>query len=286
MKSKAISFTPEVLKAKLRALEEYGHCQYRAARYDTPPQFATGDMLHFVEIRDIVGYVGLYGAGDDGGIYRMDGARPRKLSPANTGSGYKSITFCKNGIRKTGSVHRLVCEAFYGPCPSWASEVRHLDGDATNNDPCNLDWGTQQQNWGDKRALGHSIHSNHHAAILGPGDVAMIRSSREPATVLARRLGVSDTAVRSVRQGKTWRSPPPADPPNMSRHARHFLEVVDVRAERVVDISEKDALLEGIERQSGEWAIASYFALYDSIYGHGAHARDWCWVYTLKRATP
>lgn len=68
--------------------------------------------------------------------------------------------------------------------------------------------------------------------------------------------------------------------------ARHFLEVVEVRTERVADISEQDALLEGIDRKSGEWAIASYFALYDSIYGAGAHARDWCWVYTLKRATP
>jgi hypothetical protein len=91
--------------------------------------------------------------------------------------------------------------------------------------------------------------------------------------------------------------------------ARHFLEVVEVRAERVTETSEEDALLEGICSATfipddgfppsigymlgkddkttplHPTAAGAYFALYDSIYGDGAHSRDWCWVYTLKRAT-
>lgn len=74
--------------------------------------------------------------------------------------------------------------------------------------------------------------------------------------------------------------------------ARHFLEVVGVRAERVTEISADDAVLEGINPSEAaglggdESLRQAYFALYDSIYGHGATARDWCWVYTLKRAKP
>lgn len=79
--------------------------------------------------------------------------------------------------------------------------------------------------------------------------------------------------------------------------ARHFLEVVEVRAERVVEISEQDALLDGIQRFGSEWTfnggswlertpVGAFLALYDSIYGAGAHAWNWCWVYTLKRTEP
>lgn len=67
--------------------------------------------------------------------------------------------------------------------------------------------------------------------------------------------------------------------------ARHFLEVVDVRAEMVKDISAHDARLEGVGGTE-ERLQTSYFALYDSIYGAGAHAKDWCWVYTLRKAPP
>lgn len=49
--------------------------------------------------------------------------------------------------REYGNVkmHRLVCEAFHGPCPS-GMETLHLDDDGLNNRPENLCWGTRKDN--------------------------------------------------------------------------------------------------------------------------------------------
>lgn len=50
--------------------------------------------------------------------------------------------------RKFGNmkIHRLVCEAFYGPAPFEGAVVIHIDEDATNNKIENLRWGTQKEN--------------------------------------------------------------------------------------------------------------------------------------------
>lgn len=43
-------------------------------------------------------------------------------------------------------IHRLVCEAFYGPPPNEKSVVIHIDENALNNKSSNLKWGTQKEN--------------------------------------------------------------------------------------------------------------------------------------------
>jgi len=55
--------------------------------------------------------------------------------------------------------HALVAEAFLGPRPA-SFEVRHLDGDKTNNAVSNLRYGTKSENELDKRR-----HGTHHNAI-------------------------------------------------------------------------------------------------------------------------
>lgn len=49
--------------------------------------------------------------------------------------------------RKLGNlkVHRLVCEAFHGPCPP-GMETMHRDENGLNNRPENLEWGTRKDN--------------------------------------------------------------------------------------------------------------------------------------------
>ena len=46
---------------------------------------------------------------------------------------------------KTRKVHRLVCEAFNGPCPE-GLVCMHLDENSANNVPTNLQWGTPKDN--------------------------------------------------------------------------------------------------------------------------------------------
>ena len=66
------------------------------------------------------------------------------ISRSKTGARhiYRNIFNRKLGNLK---VHRLVCEAFHGPCPP-GMEVLHLDENGLNNRPENLRWGTRKEN--------------------------------------------------------------------------------------------------------------------------------------------
>ena len=73
--------------------------------------------------------------------------------------------------------------------------------------------------------------------------------------------------------------------------ARIWLEVTDVRVERLQEITEEDAVKEGVKAYgpnncSGTSARIAFAQLWDSIYqkqGHGWEVNDWVWVYGLKR---
>ena len=67
--------------------------------------------------------------------------------------------------------------------------------------------------------------------------------------------------------------------------ARLFLEITDVRVERVRDISEEDAIAEGMKSlgfTEGNPHKALYAQLYESIYGPDSWEKDWVWVYKFK----
>lgn len=67
--------------------------------------------------------------------------------------------------------------------------------------------------------------------------------------------------------------------------ARLFLEVVNVRVERVQCITEEDARAEGCI-EFGLTARDAFIELWDSIYakkGYGWDANPWVWVYDFKR---
>ena len=68
-------------------------------------------------------------------------------------NGYVRVSLCKDGRMRHKFVHRLVLEAFVGPCQP-GLECRHMDGDRTNNKLTNLKWGTRLENNQDRRRHG------------------------------------------------------------------------------------------------------------------------------------
>lgn len=77
---------------------------------------------------------------------RLYQPKPTLGTVARSSSGavrvYRNIYNRKLGNLK---VHRLVCEAFHGPCPT-GLETLHLDENGLNNRPENLRWGTHKEN--------------------------------------------------------------------------------------------------------------------------------------------
>jgi hypothetical protein len=56
-----------------------------------------------------------------------------------------------NGKRITKTIHKMICTTFHGQPPTPKHQVRHLNGNKQDNRPDNLTWGTQEENWVDRR---------------------------------------------------------------------------------------------------------------------------------------
>lgn len=278
------------------------------------PYGAPGDRLwvrHAADIfpvyfKPIPGWEGLYAAGTDGVIYRMDRAEPEPLAGSPNSKGYLTVSLSR-GQWETHAVHKLVCESFYGPAPFGGAQVRHMDGDQSNNRPENLDWGSQVDNWLDRKAHGGGMGEAHHASKLTRADVEAIRSSSLSQRALAKQYGVSQSTISDARKAKTWAEHAPAarnlpafkmwrPSIHMPRWAsRLLLDVTSVRVERLQAITEEDARAEGVEPVNGHPVRGAVFGCGPShregfaqkwidIYGAESWAASpWVWVVGFKR---
>ena len=119
--------------------------------------------------KDIPGYDGFYQVSDHGDVksiprdlfkirlgketrYRVKGCG-LKQDPSRV---YLHVKLQRGGQCASKSVHRLVLEAFIGPCPD-GHEACHKNGDPRNNRLGNLYWGTASQNKQD--SIRHGTHA-------------------------------------------------------------------------------------------------------------------------------
>ena len=110
----------------------------------------------------IPGMNGRYDVSDHGNIRSWVSTRvptPHLLTPIVRSRGHLAVKIAPEaGARaKHMLIHRLVLLAFVGPPPFEGSEVRHLDGDPTNNAIANITYGTRSENEMDKRQ--HGTHN-------------------------------------------------------------------------------------------------------------------------------
>lgn len=126
-----------------------------------------------------------------------------------------------------------------------------------------------------------------------------------PDGTILYRADVSDEHLREEREArclapelaKAYNERRWCSPIHMPRkHARLFLEIEAIRVERVQEISEQDALAEGVEPFEGQdgcpprtWVrnspvIDRFARLWDDTNGKGAWDRnDWVWVIQFKQ---
>jgi hypothetical protein len=100
----------------------------------------------------------------------------------------------------------MVAEAWLGEAPEGV-QVRHLDGDASNNRPENLAYGTTADNVQDRHRHGrYYVGEKHHLAVLRETDVLSIFNNTNglSAAMLAVSFGVSESTVYAIRNGHRW----------------------------------------------------------------------------------
>jgi hypothetical protein len=119
-------------------------------------------------------------------------------------AGYARVPLNRDGRQIKESVHRLVLDAFVGPCPS-GHESAHANGDRSDNRLANLRWATHEENCKDKFAHGtQPVGELCRVAILTASDVRDIRKATGPSHVIAAKYGVSSSAIRKILNGKNW----------------------------------------------------------------------------------
>jgi hypothetical protein len=164
--------------------------------------------------RPVVGFETSYEVSDAGrvrGLARLDSiGRPlpaRLMKISVNADGYLVVNLCKGGKAKLNYVHRLLLEAFVGPCPA-GMEGLHGDDDKSNCTLTNLRWGTRFENCADKVVNDkHTRGESNGRSMLTLKDVQTIRKkltrSVRPETI-AREYGVSAGAIYDIKAGRTW----------------------------------------------------------------------------------
>ena len=113
---------------------------------------------------------------------------------------YQRVHLCKDGKARYLLVHRLVLEAFVGPCPP-GYQCLHLDNNPRNNRLDNLKWGTPKENHSTIDRTGEKNGK----AKLTLADVKYIRAYTGPLKDLVTQFNVSYKHLTNIRSNITWK---------------------------------------------------------------------------------
>lgn len=153
-----------------------------------------------------------YFATNTGEVITLSGWRGREIQAVSTVmSGvkrYPAVRVMVDGRRRTFNAHVLIAEAFHGPRPD-GMQVRHLDGDPTNNRPDNLRWGTAKENSADRIAHGRqSTIASISNAKLTAQQVREIRArfaAGETHHQLAVEFDLSPNYIHRIARRESWK---------------------------------------------------------------------------------
>jgi hypothetical protein len=164
---------------------------------------------------DIEGYGGVYQVSNLGRVRSHCGPKwgtrsrkPRVLKPGHDGNYLAVNLMFGTGYRRM-RIHRLVSAAFIGSCPP-GQEVRHLDGNPSNNQASNLAYGTRLMNMQD--AIEHGTirrGEDKSQAKLTDAAVRKIRAiyaaGGRSHRSLAAEFGVTHALIQKVIDRRAWK---------------------------------------------------------------------------------
>jgi hypothetical protein len=171
----------------------------------------------------IPGFEGLYEVSDHGRVRSLDRVTGvlnrwgtitqrkfagRVLQPETNHArgGYRYVNLYVDGAQHLRRVAVLVAAAFLGPRPD-GQEVRHLNGQPTDDRKANLAYGTRKENAADREAHGTALRGEiHPSSVLKKSDVERIRGlrGRLAQRAIATQFGISQQHVSNLQTKKRW----------------------------------------------------------------------------------
>lgn len=112
-----------------------------------------------------------------------------------------------NKIKYEKMIHRLILEAFIGPCPE-GMEACHNDGNCRNNELSNLRWDTPESNIQDK--IKHGVCKGERSSFhkLKEWQVREIKEKLKKGGVyqhdIAKEYGVKKACISDIKLRKHW----------------------------------------------------------------------------------
>jgi hypothetical protein len=134
--------------------------------------------------------------------------RGRMLRQCDDGAGYLCVSLKRDGKQKHCRVHALVARAFWGRSPG--QQVRHLDGEQSNNSFDNLCWGSSRENAADKKRHGTLPAGDRcHFTKYNGADferISDLRRAGKSQAAIAAHLGIGQSHVSRVLRGAARRN--------------------------------------------------------------------------------
>lgn len=137
------------------------------------------------------------------------GAEWHRLNSHNGKAGYRNLAIRsdRDRWRRNYQLHRLILEAFVGPCPD-GMEGCHNDGDPENNAISNLRWDTPFNNTADKNRHGTMLKGSQCCvAKINEDDVREMRRLRDtglPIQKIADKFCMTRWNAARICSRRTW----------------------------------------------------------------------------------
>jgi hypothetical protein len=161
--------------------------------------------------KDIPGYEGVYMISSVGRVKRLSGFRCKKdriLKVNQNTGGYSFIELCKDRIKKTYRINRLVLMAFDRMPKDGEVACHYPDTNKLNNNINNLRWDTVAGNVADQVAMGHTARGTKNGlSVLDDSKVLEIKrllADEVSQYRIAEIYGVSRTAITAINCKKNW----------------------------------------------------------------------------------
>ena len=150
-----------------------------------------------------------YEIGVMGNVYNKKSGRLLKTQSNN---GYRQIGLYKNKIQYSRLIHRLVLEAYVGPCPK-NKECCHNNGNRADNRLSNLRWDTRNENAKDamrhgtsvclrvgENSIGHKLTEKNVINIIHLWNTKLFTQQE-----IANMYNMSREQIRKIINGESWK---------------------------------------------------------------------------------
>lgn len=99
-------------------------------------------------------------------------------------------------------LHRLMLIVFDRP-PTYGEQGRHLDGGPSNNHRLNLEWGTGEDNWEDRKRHGR-IGAEWNRLLTNEQALSVYNDPR-PVSDIAKEYGIQRNCVLMIKEKETYK---------------------------------------------------------------------------------